>query len=71
MRSLLENEFLDILFDKTSIGVVLFKVEEKVGKNKYYIEDEKLSYGTLRALSIVAALLQGEERSMIIEEVNY
>ncbi|WP_461204562.1 AAA family ATPase [Clostridium sp. DL1XJH146] len=71
MRSLPENEFLDILFDNTSIGDVMFKVEEKVGKNKYYIEAEKLSYGTLRALSIVAALLQGEERSMIIiEEVN-
>jgi predicted ATPase len=71
MRSLPESEFTDISFDKTAIGDVMFKVEEKVGKNKYNIEAEKLSYGTLRALAIVAALLQGEERSMIIiEEVN-
>lgn len=71
MRSLPESEFIDISFDITSIGDVMFKVEEKVGKNKYDIEAEKLSYGTLRALSIVGALLQGEERSMIIiEEVN-
>ncbi|WP_193774719.1 AAA family ATPase [Vallitalea guaymasensis] len=71
IKALPENEFEDISFDKTPIGDVMFKVREKVNKNKYDIESEKLSYGTLRALSIVAALLQGEEKSMIIiEEVN-
>ncbi|MBF8982260.1 ATP-binding protein [Lutibacter sp. B2] len=71
MRSLPESEFINIFFDRTSIGDVMFKVEEKVGENNYNIEAEKLSYGTLRALAIVAALLQGDERSMIIiEEVD-
>lgn len=71
IKALPENEFDDISFDRTSIGDVMFKVKERVGTKKYDIESEKLSYGTLRALSIVAALLQGKERSMIIiEEVN-
>ncbi|GMQ55886.1 ATP-binding protein [Vallitalea sediminicola] len=71
IKALPENEFEDISFDRTSIGDVMFKVIEKVGNKKFEIESEKLSYGTLRALSIVAALLQGDERSMIIiEEVN-
>lgn len=71
MRSLPENEFKDITFSETDIGDVMFKVREKMGKNHYDIEAEKLSHGTLRALAIVAALLQGEEGSMIIiEEVD-
>jgi AAA15 family ATPase/GTPase len=71
MRSLPENEFKDISFSETEIGDVMFKVKEKVGKNNYDIEAEKLSCGTLRALAIVSALLQGEEGTMIIiEEVD-
>jgi len=71
MKALPENEFIDISFSETDIGDVMFKVKEKLGKKEYDIEAEKLSYGTLRALAIVGALLQGEEGSMIvIEEVD-
>lgn len=71
MKSLPENEFEGISFSETSIGDVMFHVKEKVGKNNYLIEAEKLSYGTLRALAIISALLQGDTGSMIIiEEVD-
>ncbi|MGM9572616.1 MAG: AAA family ATPase, partial [bacterium] len=69
IKRLPENEVLDIKFIKTSIGDVIFALQEKYGEE--LIDAKRISDGTIRCLAIITALISEEENSMvIIEEVD-
>lgn len=71
LRTLPENEILDIGFIETSIGDVMLRLKEKYGDRSEYVEAKRLSDGTLRYLAIVTALISEAADSMIIiEEVD-
>ncbi len=71
LKELPENEILDISFIKTSIGDVMFQLEEKYGERSEFVEAKRLSDGTLRYLAILSSLISEEPGSMIvIEEVD-
>jgi len=71
LRQLPENEILDIGFIETSIGDVMFSLQERYGERSEFVEAKRLSDGTLRYLAILSSLISEEPGSMIvIEEVD-
>ncbi|WP_410513462.1 AAA family ATPase [Paenibacillus sp. BR2-3] len=71
LKSLPENEILDIGFIDTSIGDVMLRLKERYGDYSEYVEAKRLSDGTLRYLAIITSLISEEPKSMvIIEEVD-
>jgi len=71
IRTLPENEIVDVSFVETGIGDVIFVLTEKYGNGTETVDAKRLSDGTLRCISILAAVITGEENSMIIiEEID-
>jgi len=71
IQKLPENEIVDVSFVETGIGDVIFVLTEKYGKGKEAVDAKRLSDGTLRCISIIAAVITGYENSMlVIEEID-
>lgn len=71
VRSLPEQNITDILFYTDRKGYVSFELEENFGKESRACPQELLSDGTLKVLSIAAALLTAKEGgTVVIEEVD-
>ncbi|NBB80454.1 MAG: AAA family ATPase [Verrucomicrobia bacterium] len=71
IRSLPEQDITNISFLKTERGEVMVQLEETFGKNRRPIDAPLLSDGSLRVLSIAAALLSAKEGTLvIIEEID-
>jgi len=71
IKSLPENEITDISFIDTTLGDVIFALNEKYGNKSEEVDAKRLSDGTLRCVAIVTAMLTESENSMvIIEEVD-
>lgn len=71
ISSLPEQNISDIRFWKTERGEVMIKLVETFGGTEVEIDAVLLSDGTLRVLSIAAALLSAPEGSLvIIEEID-
>lgn len=71
IRQLPENEIRDLGFLLPGNGDVLFYLEEKYMSSFEKVYADQLSAGTLRAIAVIAALLEEEEGSLIIiDEVD-
>lgn len=71
VKSLPENEITDISFIDTTLGDVIFALNEKYGDKAEVVDAKRLSDGTLRCVAIVTAILTEVENSMvIIEEID-
>ena len=71
IRNLPENEIIDVSFVETAIGDVIFVLTEKYGNSTETVDAKRLSDGTLRCISILAAVMTCEENSkIIIEEID-
>lgn len=71
MQKLPENEMIDITFSEGPLNDVILFLKEAYGSKQEKIDASRLSDGTLRCLAIMAALLSGPERGMIVmEEVD-
>ncbi len=71
IRKLPENEIRNIGFLLPGNGDVLFYLEEKYMSSFGKVYANQLSAGTLRAIAVIAALLEEEEGSLvIIDEVD-
>lgn len=68
MRSLPENEIMDIEFEKGPLNDVILFLDEKYGNGVEKVDAMRLSDGTLRCLAIMAALLSVEKNSMVVIE---
>ncbi len=71
IKSLPEQDIADISFHKEPRGGVMVKLTETFGNHRQEYDASVLSDGTLRVLSIAAAMLSAETGSLvIIEEVD-
>jgi len=71
IKNLPENEITDISFIDTTLGDVIFALNEKYGNKSEEVDAKRLSDGTLRCVAIVTTMLTESENSMvIIEEVD-
>lgn len=71
IRELPEQDISDIRFLEGSRGEVLVELEETFGHQKNWREAGVLSDGTLRVLSVAAAMLSAPESStVVIEEID-
>lgn len=71
LRSLPEKEIVDFDFVETLRNDVMIRVTETFGSQKAGVEAPLLSDGTLRVLSIAAALLSAPEGALVvIEEID-
>lgn len=71
IRELPEQDISDIGFLDGPRGEVLVKLEETFGKTKHWRDAGVLSDGTLRVLSVAAAMLSAPEGStVVIEEID-
>lgn len=68
MRSLPENEIIDIEFKEGPLNDVILFLNEKYGDRSEKVDAMRLSDGTLRCLAIMAALLSVEKSSMVVIE---
>lgn len=69
--SLPENEVRDIGFIDTSLGDVIFTLEEKYGNSSEKVDAKRLSDGTLRCIAIVAAMItENENSTIVVEEID-
>ena len=71
VRSLPEQEILDINFSKTDENFMMVKLEESFSKEHHHTLAYSLSDGTLRVLAIATAMFRVPEGSLlVIEEVD-
>ena len=71
VRSLPEQEIIDINFSKTDENFMMVKLEESFPKEHHHTLAYSLSDGTLRVLAIASALYSVPEGSLlVIEEVD-
>lgn len=71
IRSLPENEVLEIEFIDTKLGDIMFGLKEKYMNSSEVVEAKRLSDGTLRCIAIIAAILSIPENSiLVIEEID-
>ncbi len=71
IASLPEQDIQDIDFIETPRAEVMLQLEESFGGRKRWVEAPLLSDGTLRVLSIAAALLSAPEGALVvIEEID-
>lgn len=71
VRSLPENDVIDIEFIETKIGDVIFALREKSYNSINRVDARQLSDGTLRCIAVLAAVLMSDPGSMVlIEEID-
>jgi len=71
IKSLPEQDIREISFLETPRGEVMIKLEEAFGRDRSWFDASLLSDGTLRVLSIAAALLSADEGALVvIEEID-
>ena len=71
VRSLPEQDITDISFFQTERSEVMLRLHESFGAKERKVDAPLLSDGTLRVLSVAAALLSAPEHALvIIEEVD-
>ncbi|SFU46844.1 AAA family ATPase [Alicyclobacillus macrosporangiidus] len=71
LRQLPDQEITDVGVVRTPLGDVMLRVQERAGRDTYWIDARGLSDGTLRSLAIVTALLSEQPGSLVvIEEVD-
>lgn len=68
MKTLPENEIVNISFAEGPLNDVILFLDEKYGKHVEKVDAMRLSDGTLRCLAMIAALLSEDENGMIVVE---